>query len=156
MLGTWCEAWVVEGSALSARPLSAQAFDLTAVWHCVDQWNAMQSDFSETVNLQNCALMWLVLQKHFQGFQTVSCHHIPMCVSSQQCRTTSQLYSLTSQLCSLTSQLCNLFGGSGGVVNSLDFYLALLKSLGHFYFWCLLSSQCKAVIVNLQSLRCQL
>ena len=49
-----------------------------------------------------------------------------------------------------------LLGGSGEVVNSLDFYPALLKSLGRFYFWCILSSKWKAVAVNLQSLHCPL
>jgi len=39
--------------------------------------------------------------------------------------------------------------------NSLDFYPALFKSLGCFYFWCILSSQWKLVTVNLQSLHCQ-
>ena len=34
-----------------------------------------------------------------------------------------------------------LLGDSGGVVNSLDFCPASLKSLGCFYFWCVLSSQ---------------
>ena len=43
-----------------------------------------------------------------------------------------------------------LLGGSDGVVNSLDFQLALLKSLGRFYFRCILSSQWRAVAVNLQ------
>ena len=42
----------------------------------------------------------------------------------------------------------SLFGDLGGVVHSLDFCLALLKSLGCFYFWCILSSQWKAVTVN--------
>ena len=42
------------------------------------------------------------------------------------------------------------------VVNSLDFYQASLKSLGHFYFQCILSSQWKAMTVNLWSLHCQL
>ena len=42
-----------------------------------------------------------------------------------------------------------LLGGSGGVVNSLDFCPASLKSLGCFYFRCALSSrQWKAVTVN--------
>ena len=50
----------------------------------------------------------------------------------------------------------NLLGSSGGVVNSLDFCLASLKSLGCFYFRCILSSQWKAVTVNLQILHCQL
>ena len=49
-----------------------------------------------------------------------------------------------------------LLGGSGGVVNSLDFFLASLKSLGCFYFRCVLSSQWKAVTVNLRILHCQL
>ena len=40
-------------------------------------------------------------------------------------------------------------GDSGGVVNSFDFCPASLKSLGYFYFWCMLSSQWKAVTVNL-------
>ena len=34
-----------------------------------------------------------------------------------------------------------LLGDSGGVVNSLDFCPASLKSLGCFYFWYILSSQ---------------
>ena len=49
-----------------------------------------------------------------------------------------------------------LLGNSGGVVNSLDFCPASLKSLGCFYFRCVLSSQWKAVTVNLQILHCQL
>ena len=48
-----------------------------------------------------------------------------------------------------------LLGDSGGVVNSLDFCPASLKSLGCFYFQCVLSSQWKAVTVNLQILHCQ-
>ena len=42
----------------------------------------------------------------------------------------------------------SLFGNSSGVVHSLDFCLASLKSLGCFYFRCILSSQWKAVTVN--------
>ena len=42
-----------------------------------------------------------------------------------------------------------LLGGSGGVVNSLDLCPESLKSLGYFYFRCVLSSQWKAVPVNL-------
>ena len=34
-----------------------------------------------------------------------------------------------------------LLGSSGGVVNSIDFCPASLKSLGCFYFQCVLSSQ---------------
>ena len=49
-----------------------------------------------------------------------------------------------------------LLGYSGRVVNSLDFCLASLKSLGCFYFWCVLSSQWKAVTVNLQTFHSQL
>ena len=49
-----------------------------------------------------------------------------------------------------------LLGDSGGVVNSLDFCLASLKSLGCFYFRCILSSQWKVVTVNLRILHCQL
>ena len=41
-----------------------------------------------------------------------------------------------------------LLGDSGGVVNSLDFCPASLKSLGCFYFQCVLSSQWKAVTVK--------
>ena len=43
-----------------------------------------------------------------------------------------------------------LLGSSGGVVNSLDFCLASLKSLCCFYFQCILSShsQWKAMTVN--------
>ena len=43
-----------------------------------------------------------------------------------------------------------------GVVNSLDFCPASVKSLGCFYFRCVLSSQWKAVIVNLRILHCQI
>ena len=42
-----------------------------------------------------------------------------------------------------------------GVVNPLDFCPASLKSLGCFYFRCVLSSQWKAVTVNLRILRCE-
>ena len=47
----------------------------------------------------------------------------------------------------------SLLGDSGGVVNSLDFCLASFKSLGCFYFRCVLSSQWKAVTVNLRILQ---
>ena len=49
-----------------------------------------------------------------------------------------------------------VLGDSGGVVNSLDFCVALLQSPGCFYFRCVLSSQWKAVTVNLRILHCQL
>ena len=49
-----------------------------------------------------------------------------------------------------------VLGSSGGVVNSLDFCQASLKSLGCFYYRCVLSSQWKAVTVNLRILHCQL
>ena len=49
-----------------------------------------------------------------------------------------------------------LLGGSDGVVNSLDFCPASLKSIGWFYFRCVLSSQWKAVTENLWILHCQL
>ena len=48
----------------------------------------------------------------------------------------------------------NLLGSSGRVANSLDFCPASLKSLGCFYFRCILSSQWKVVTVNLQILHC--
>ena len=54
-----------------------------------------------------------------------------------------------------TISLLTLLGDSGGVVNSLDFCPASLKSLGCFYFWCILSSQWKAVTANLRILPCQ-
>ena len=54
------------------------------------------------------------------------------------------------------SQQSPLLGGSGGVVNSLYFCSASLKSLGCFYFRCVLSSQLKAVTINLWSLQSQL
>ena len=50
----------------------------------------------------------------------------------------------------------DVLGDSGGVVNSLDFCPAPLKSLGCFYFQCVLSSQWKAVTVNLRILHSQL
>ena len=43
----------------------------------------------------------------------------------------------------------SVLSDSSGVVNSLDFCPASLKSLGCFYFRCVLSSQWKAVTVNL-------
>ena len=49
-----------------------------------------------------------------------------------------------------TLHMYSVSGGSGGVVNSLDFCPASLKSLGCFYFRCVLSSQWKAVKVNLR------
>ena len=49
-----------------------------------------------------------------------------------------------------------LLGDSGGVVNSPDLCPASLRSLGSFYFRCVLSSQWKAVTVNLRILNCQL
>ena len=49
----------------------------------------------------------------------------------------------------------SLLGNSGGVVNSLDFCPASLNSHGCFYFRCVLSSQWKAVTVNLRILHCQ-
>ena len=52
--------------------------------------------------------------------------------------------------------VCVVLGDSGRVVHSLDFCPALLKSLGCFYFRCVLSSQWKAVTVNLRILHCQL
>ena len=56
--------------------------------------------------------------------------------------------------CALLGTL--LLGGSGGVVNSLDFCPTSLKSFGCFYFQCVLTSQWKAVTVNLRILHCQL
>ena len=49
-----------------------------------------------------------------------------------------------------------VLGDLGRVVNSLDFCLASLKSLGCFYFRCVLSSQWKAATVNLWILHYQL
>ena len=52
------------------------------------------------------------------------------------------------QICKTEPSELSLLGDSGGVVNSLDFCPASLKSLGCFYFRCVLSSQSKAVTVN--------
>ena len=49
-----------------------------------------------------------------------------------------------------------VLGDSGGVINSLEFCPASLKSLGCFYFRCVLASQWKAMTVNLLILHCQL
>ena len=43
----------------------------------------------------------------------------------------------------------SLLGGSGEAVNSLDFCLALLKSLGCFYIWCILSSQWELSLIHI-------
>ena len=51
---------------------------------------------------------------------------------------------------------CAILGDSGGVVNSLDFCPASLKSLGCFYFRCVLSSQWTGLTVNLRILHCNL
>ena len=48
----------------------------------------------------------------------------------------------------LPSVATGMLGGSGGVVNSVDFYSTSLKSLGFFYFRCVPSSQWKAVTVK--------
>ena len=42
-------------------------------------------------------------------------------------------------------------GDSGGVANSLDFYPASLKSLGCFYFRCVLSNVSSSEELNTQS-----
>ena len=55
----------------------------------------------------------------------------------------------------LAAWWATLLGDSGGVVNSLDFCPASLKSLGCFYIRCVLSSQSKAVTVNFRVLHCQ-
>ena len=44
--------------------------------------------------------------------------------------------------------MLRLLGSSGGVVNSLEFCPASLRSFGCFYFQCVLSSQWSAVTVN--------
>ena len=49
-----------------------------------------------------------------------------------------------------------VLGDSGGVVNSLDVCLESLKSVGCFYFRHILSSQWKAVTVNLPTLKAYL
>ena len=50
-----------------------------------------------------------------------------------------------------------ILGDSGGVVNSLEVFPASLKSLGCFYFRCVLASQWKVTVtVNLRILHCQL
>ena len=68
-------------------------------------------------------------------------------------------FTLANQLCWI-AQYCFKFhpywAVQAGLSNSLDFYPASLKSLGCFYFQCVLSSQWKAVTVNLRSLQCQL
>ena len=62
---------------------------------------------------------------------------------------------LNVSVCPSESMESTLLGGSGGVVNSLDFCPASLKSLGFFYFRCVLSPQRKAVTANLRILHCQ-
>ena len=54
------------------------------------------------------------------------------------------------------SHRARILGDSCGVVNSLDFCPTSLKSLGCFYCRCVLSSQWKAVTVNLRISHCQL
>ena len=68
--------------------------------------------------------------------------YLPLCVPVPVC----------PDLCMSLS----LLGGSGRVVNSLDLCPASLKFLGCFYFRCVLSSQWKAVTLNLRILYCQL
>ena len=84
------------------------------------------------------------------------------CVS-RQCMAVSRHGGLLSMLVcwqSLSSTQGNsradLLGDSGGFVNSHDFCPASLKSLGCFFFRCVLSSQWKAATVNLRILHCQL
>ena len=61
----------------------------------------------------------------------------------------ASLAEMTAKVMKLNDKNQELLGNSGRVVNSLDFCLASLKSLGCFYFWCVLSSQWKVVTVNL-------
>ena len=82
--------------------------------------------------------------------QLLCCCEVPQLYTL---RVTQYIYNIYTQ--SYTDEYI-LLGGSGEVVNSLDFCLALLKSLGCFYFQCVLSSQWKAVTVNLRILHCQL
>ena len=56
----------------------------------------------------------------------------------------------------LKTRQLSMLGNSGGVVKSLYICQASLKSLGCFYFWCILFSQWKAVTVNWWILHCQL
>ena len=51
-----------------------------------------------------------------------------------------QIHRMNQSVNSQKRPIC-LLGDSGGVVNSLDFCPASLKSLGCFYFWYILSSQ---------------
>ena len=67
--------------------------------------------------------------------------------SARKCAATSRDF--FHERCQPVLYILPLLGDSGGVVNSLDVCLASLKSLGCFYFWCVLSSQWKAVTVNL-------
>ena len=62
--------------------------------------------------------------------------------------TTIQVIQCWTQDC-VTLDTSPLLSSSGGVVNTIDFCPASLKSLGCFYFRCVLSSQSKAVTVNL-------
>ena len=65
----------------------------------------------------------------------------------------NSIFSNHSSIHRLTNS--DLLGDSGRVVNSLDLCPASLKSLGCFYFRCVLSSQWKALTVNLRILYCQ-
>ena len=69
---------------------------------------------------------------------------------------TYRCQSFSLDLLPISSRTSYLLGDLGGVVNSLDFCLASLKSLGCFCFRCVLCSQWKAVTVNLRILHCQL
>ena len=76
---------------------------------------------------------------------------------SLQCQLLRHFRRPILRMCLATSNnlLLLLLGDSGRVVNSIDFCLASLKSLGCFYFRCVLYSQWKAVTVNLRILHCQ-
>ena len=77
-------------------------------------------------------------------------------IVSAAAKHTVSLYMDTMTIPATANHTVSLLGDSGGVVNSLDFCPASLKSLGCFYFRRVPSTQWKVVTVNLQILHCQL
>ena len=114
-----------------------------------------------------CLFLHLILLLFLSRFLCFCCMHLHFCLflyvlpvmAVGQCRGTcgsQALASLKQPLHRYGNTAMDLLGGSGGVVNSFDFCPVSLKSLGCFYFGCVLSSQWKAVTVNLRILHCQL
>ena len=108
----------------------------------------------------------------YEPFMWLRLHYDPRCNAMVKIRSFRRLSFLTRRALSYASAVpltgktwgwgCHFgavsvthIGSSGGVVNSLDFWSASLKSLNCFHFRCILSSYWKEITVYKRSLQCQ-